>query len=261
MLAEERQQIILRRLAEVHVLKLQDLVKDLNASESTVRRDLKELEACHLLRRVHGGASLLQPRSEELDMETKTSKNVQQKKAIARMAADQIRDNECIYLDAGTTTLEMIPYIRAANVTVVTNGPAHGEELARKNVLCYLIGGMMKRATKAVIGSMAANNLNLFRFDKAFIGANGIDVAMGFTTPDPEEAALKRQAQLLSAQTFVIADSSKFSEVSFCKMFNVDQAVIITDMLPDAGGSELVGRTKIYCADSKSVLESESAKF
>lgn len=252
MLAEERQQIILQKLAESPVVKLQDLVQDLKASESTVRRDLQELEACHLLRRVHGGASLLQPRSEELDMETKTSKNVQQKKAVARLAADQIRDNECIYLDAGTTTLEMIPYIRAANVTVVTNGPAHGEELARKNVVCYLIGGIMKRTTKAVIGSMALQNLNLFRFDKAFIGTNGIDKQMGFTTPDPEEAALKKRAQSLSAQTFVVADSSKFSEVSFCKMFDLGQAAIITDKMPDIIESEIMGRTKIYCADQDS---------
>jgi Transcriptional regulators of sugar metabolism len=248
MLAEERQQIIMRQLADSRVVKLQDLVSSLNASESTVRRDLQELEERHLLRRVHGGASLLQPRSVEPDMETKTSKNIQQKKTIARMAAGMIRDNECIYLDAGTTTLEMIPYITASNVTAVTNGPAHGEALSLRNILCYLIGGMMKRTTNAVVGSMAVDNLNFFRFDRAFIGTNGIDTAMGYTTPDPEEAAVKKKAQELSAQTYIVADSSKFSEVSFCKMFDLEKASIITEALPETVGEELSGRTKIYCA-------------
>jgi DeoR family fructose operon transcriptional repressor len=250
MLAEERQQIIMRQLEDSRVVKLQDLVRSLNASESTVRRDLQELEEHHLLRRIHGGASLLQRRSDEPDMETKTSKNIQQKKAIAKMAAGMIRDNECVYLDAGTTTLEMIPFIKASNVTVVTNGPAHAEALSMRNVLCYLIGGMMKRTTNAVVGSLAVDNLNLFRFDRAFIGTNGIDTEMGYTTPDPEEAAVKKRALALSGQTYIVADSSKFSEVSFCKMFDLEKASIITEMLPESVREELLNRTKVYLCQS-----------
>ncbi|RYM05657.1 DeoR/GlpR transcriptional regulator [Sporolactobacillus sp. THM7-7] len=248
MLAEERQQMIMEQLKEARVVKLQDLVKRLDASESTVRRDLQELESKRLLRRVHGGASLLQLRSEEPDMSVKTFKNVHQKKAIAKLAAEQVKDHECIYLDGGTTTLEMIPYVCAKNVTVVTNGLSHIEALVRNHMTAYLIGGMMKPTTKVIIGSVALQTINLFRFDKAFIGTNGIDADMGFTTPDPEEAMIKRRAQELASESFVVADSSKFSEVSFCQMFAIDRAVIITDELPERVGSSILERTHVICA-------------
>ncbi|RYL95253.1 DeoR/GlpR transcriptional regulator [Sporolactobacillus sp. THM7-4] len=249
MLAEERQQFILQLLDEERVVKLQDLVRSLNASESTVRRDLQELECRHLLRRVHGGASLLRQRSEEPDMDVKTLKNVREKKAIAKAAVTQVKDNECIYIDAGTTTLEMIRYIRAKNVTVVTNGLSHIEALVRNHITAYLIGGMMKPTTRAIVGGIARQTINLFRFDKAFIGTNGMDLEMGFTTPDPEEAMIKRRAQELASQTFVTADSSKFSEVSFCKMFDIGKAVIVTDKIPESVRQAFLERTKIICAN------------
>lgn len=247
MLAEERQQYILKQIEEKNVIKVQDLVRFLDASESTIRRDLQELEARHLLRRLHGGASLIQPRNQELDMEEKTSKNIQEKKQIARFAYHLIKENECIYLDAGTTTFEMIPYLEGINVTVVTNSPFHATALAKHNVDCYLIGGLLKRTTQAVVGSIAQQTLNYFRFDKVFIGTNGIDAAMGFTTPDPEEASIKRRAMSLAAQPFVLADSSKFSEVAFCKMFELNQAVIITDDILDATSRAIQEKTKVIC--------------
>ncbi|WP_350346581.1 DeoR/GlpR family DNA-binding transcription regulator [Heyndrickxia faecalis] len=250
MLAEERYQIILRHLQEKHIVKVQELVNLLNASESTVRRDLQDLEAMNLLRRIHGGASLLQRRSEEPDMETKTLKNVQQKRIIAQLAAKMINDNDCIYLDAGTTTLEMIPYIEGNNVIVVTNGLPHVEALVEKKIKSYLLGGMMKRTTRAVIGSVAMQTLNSFRFDKAFLGANGVDPEMGFTTPDPEEALIKRRAKELSEQCYVLADSSKFQEVAFCKMFDISEASIITDELPDSLKSSILSKTKVVCEQS-----------
>ncbi|MTT31334.1 DeoR family transcriptional regulator [Terrilactibacillus sp. BCM23-1] len=245
MLAEERHKIILNRLEAEHIVKLQDLVNDLHASESTVRRDLHELEVQRLLRRVHGGAALLQQRSEEQDMETKSSKNIQQKRIIAKMAAEQIKDNECLYIDAGSTTLEMIPYIHAKNVNVVTNGYAHVEALVKKNMATYLIGGMMKPNTRAFIGSVAIQALDTFRFDRAFIGVNGIDIDMGYTTPDPEEAMIKRRAQELALKSYILADSSKFTEVSFSKMFDLSKASIITNELPRAVKDMILKETTV----------------
>ncbi|MCO7176281.1 DeoR/GlpR family DNA-binding transcription regulator [Sporolactobacillus kofuensis] len=249
MLAEERQQMILKILSDTRVVKLQELVQMLSASESTVRRDLQELEGRHLLRRIHGGASLLKKLNEEPDMESKTLRHVQQKKLVARFASEKVKDNDCIYLDAGTTTLEMIPFIKAKSVTVVTNGPSHAEHLVRNGILCYMLGGLMKGTTKAIVGNIALQNINLFRFDTAFIGANGIDALMGYTTPDPEEAALKRRAHELASTTYVLADSSKFAEISFCKMFDLGEATIITDELPERCQSLITDKANVYIAD------------
>lgn len=249
MLAEERQQMILKLLTESHVVKLRELVLMLDASESTVRRDLHDLENRHFLRRIHGGASLLRKLNEEPDMEAKTLKNVQQKKTIAHLAAQKIKDNDCIYLDAGTTTLEMIQFITASNVTVVTNAPAHCDLLIRKHKVCYLLGGLMKSTTKATVGSIAMHNIDLFRFDTAFIGVNGIDPSMGYTTPDPEEAALKRRAHDLADCSYVVSDSSKFAEISFCKMFDLGEATIITDEVPERYLPLITDKTSVCIAN------------
>lgn len=233
MLTEERYRLILERLQLQGVVKLQELVELLNASESTVRRDLVDLEAKNLLKRVHGGASLIMQKSMELGMDEKTLKNIHEKNITAKLAAEQIQDGDCIYLDAGTTSLAMIPYIEAKEITVVTNGLSHVEALVSKNIRSYLLGGLMKTHTKAVVGSIALQNMGQFRFDKSFIGTNGIDVKMGYTTPDPEEALLKKSAHIASGETYVLADSSKFGKITFAKMFDLDEAILITDTVPE----------------------------
>ncbi|WP_172194841.1 DeoR/GlpR family DNA-binding transcription regulator [Saccharibacillus qingshengii] len=245
MLTEERYRLILQRLQVSGIVKLQELVELLGTSESTVRRDLIDLESQHLLKRVHGGASLLHRRSEEPGMEEKTFKNVHQKNTVGRAAAMQLRDGECIYIDAGTTTLAMIPFIEAQNITVVTNGLSHVEALVSKNIQAYLLGGMMKSHTKAVIGSIALQNLENFRFDKAFIGTNGVNAEFGFTTPDPEEALIKRRARQLSERSYVLADASKFGEVAFAKLFDLKEATIITDSIPERWRKSILEKTKI----------------
>ncbi|MFB5760398.1 DeoR/GlpR family DNA-binding transcription regulator [Paenibacillus medicaginis] len=245
MLTEERFKLILERLQINGVVKLQELVEELGASESTIRRDLIDLEARQLLKRVHGGAALLNQKSQEPGMDEKTFKNVQQKNVIARLAAGEIRDGECIYLDAGTTTLAMIPHIEAKDVTVVTNGLSHVEALVSKQIRSYLLGGMMKMHTKAVIGSIALQNLDNFRFDKCFIGTNGVDPEMGYTTPDPEEALIKRRAHDLSGKTYVLADSSKIGEVAFAKLFELRAGVLITESVPEHWRRAITQKTEI----------------
>ncbi|WP_018752521.1 DeoR/GlpR family DNA-binding transcription regulator [Paenibacillus sanguinis] len=233
MLIEERYALILQRLQDHGLVKLQELIDLLNASESTVRRDLADLEAKGLVKRVHGGASLPGVKSSEPGMSEKTFKNVQEKAIIAQLAAAELKGGECVYLDAGTTTLAMIAHMDAPDITVVTNGLSHVEALVSKQIRSYLLGGMMKSHTKAVIGSIALQNLDNFRFDKCFLGTNGIDVELGYTTPDPEEALIKRRAHQLSARSYVLADSSKFGEVSFAKLFDIGEAAIITDRVPE----------------------------
>ncbi|MGG6310222.1 DeoR/GlpR family DNA-binding transcription regulator [Paenibacillus macerans] len=245
MLTEERYELIIKRLQERGVVKLQELVELLDASESTVRRDLVDLEDRKLLKRIHGGATLVNQKRWEPGIEEKTFKNIQQKNLIARLAANQLVDGECIYLDAGTTTLAMISFIEAKDVTVVTNGLSHVEALVSKNIRSYLLGGMMKMHTKAVIGSIALQNMDNFRFDKCFLGTNGVDAEMGYTTPDPEEALIKRRAHQLSGRTYVLADSSKIGDIAFAKLFDLEEAVLITESLPDSWRGPITEKTKV----------------
>lgn len=245
MLTEERYRIILQRLQERGVVKLQELVELLDASESTVRRDLIDLEERQLLKRIHGGASLPTDKTLEPGMDEKSFRNIQEKNIIAKLAAEQVKDGESIYLDAGTTTLAIIPFIKANNITVVTNGLSHIEALVSQRIKSYLLGGMMKIHTKAVIGSIALQNMDNFRFDRCFLGTNGVDAEMGYTTPDPEEALIKRRAHQLSATSYVLADSSKIGEVTFAKLLDLNEATLITESLPEPWRKVISQKTKI----------------
>lgn len=234
MLTEERHRRIMRRLQEAGTLKLQELCVMLEASESTVRRDLADLEEQGLLRRVHGGATLpMIPGGLEPGMAEKSAVHLPQKQQIAEMASDLVRNGEAIYLDAGTTTLAMIPYLRGKSITVVTNGLPQVEALLEADIPVYLLGGLGKKRTKALIGNLALEQLTHFRFDRCFLGANGVHPEAGYTTPDPEEAALKRRANEQSSLTYVLADSSKIGNVAFAKMFELERAVLITEQVPE----------------------------
>lgn len=184
-----------------------------------------------MLVRVHGGAKIKHSLQRELDMSGKASKNTAQKEAIAKAAAKLVEAEDVIYLDAGTTTLAMISYLNKPELTVVTNGVMHASLLADQNVRTILIGGELKNTTKAIIGVKAVSSLTQFRFNKAFLGINGIHPRYGFTTPDPDEAAVKTTALEQSEECFVLADPSKFDNVSFVKVAELSQATIITSSL------------------------------
>jgi DeoR family fructose operon transcriptional repressor len=245
MLTPQRHQLILTMLKRQGVVKLQELVSATKASESTVRRDLIELEKQKLLKRVHGGAALLQGKSSEPSILEKSTQNLEEKKAIARHAALLIEEGDCIYLDAGSTTAEIIPHLAGKQVVVVTNGLSHLDQLLALNIKCYILGGMMKASTKAVIGSMAIDHLRHFRFDRCFLGVNGIHPEMGYTTPDPEEARLKRLARSLSGHTYVLADQSKFAEISFAQFAAIEEAILVTSRLPAESRASYENKTYV----------------
>ncbi|KOO42942.1 DeoR/GlpR family DNA-binding transcription regulator [Priestia koreensis] len=229
MLTPERHQLILDALKEKGVIKLQEILELTDASESTIRRDLSHLEERKLLKRVHGGASLLQNKSAEPSVIEKSSKNTHEKKKIAEYAAGLVKNGDCIYIDAGTTTFEMIPFLLHKNVVIVTNGLPHLQALMEQQHPLYLIGGSVKQKTGALIGQGALVSLQQYRFDKCFMGVNGIHPVYGYTTPDPEEALIKKMAIDLSQNAYILSDDSKFMEVSFAKVADLSEAAIITN--------------------------------
>jgi len=250
LLTSERQQYIIEKINQNGFIKIQELVKELHTSESTIRRDLSQLEDMSVLKRVHGGAELVKKRSIEPTILEKSTSRTSEKEAIAKEAASMIDDGDCIYLDAGTTTLAMIPFIQNKPVTVVTNGIMQAAALQESNIITYLIGGRIKKSTNAIIGSQAINNINNYRFDKVFLGINGIHPDWGFSTPDPEEAILKRSAIDLSKEAFILADFSKFDETSFARVAELNQATIITSGMDSAKLAKYKMNTKIKVVKS-----------
>ncbi|WP_347862439.1 DeoR/GlpR family DNA-binding transcription regulator [Salimicrobium sp. PL1-032A] len=228
MLTAARQQLILSLLADKETVRLQEIIEQTNASESTIRRDLDTLEKKGKLKRVHGGASSATPAKVEATMKEKTEKFHVEKDRIAAFAAGFIKENETIFLDAGSTTYLMIPYLDPS-ITVVTNGPGHLPMLAEQGITTYLIGGFVKAGTQAVIGANALEDLRQYRFDRCFVGVNGITETDGLTTPDPEEAAIKKNVLAQSLSRYVLADHSKFGTRTFTKFGELEDAILITD--------------------------------
>lgn len=249
MLVSERHQRIMSLLEKNKNVSLQELVDYLSTSESTIRRDLSQLEKANQLKRVHGGASLSHQTRNELSMQEKSAIHLEEKKAIAKYAASLVHDGDCIFLDAGTTTFEIIPFLQANDLIVVTNGLPHLEALFEKDIDTYLLGGFVKKKTKAIVGRSAQDTIRQYRFDKCFIGVNGIHPEYGFTTPDPEEAIIKTMAIKAGQQPYVLGDYTKFNNVTFAKIADVNEAVIITNKQSTGRLASIKRLTKVLTAN------------
>ncbi|TMN23209.1 DeoR/GlpR transcriptional regulator [Lentibacillus cibarius] len=230
MLTSERHQRIMDLIKQKQTVTIQDVAVVTGASESTIRRDLTELENRQKLRRIHGGATIHKQISSESSVGEKSAKNNQEKTAIAKHAASLVAEGDCIFLDAGTTTTKMIPYLQGKQVTVVTNGLTHMDSLEENGIPTYLTGGYMKSKTGALIGTQTMETLGNYRFDACFIGVNGFDITYGYTTPDPEEAGVKRTALRLARGKYVLADSSKYQGITFAGIAALDAACLITTL-------------------------------
>ncbi|PSL40877.1 DeoR family transcriptional regulator [Planomicrobium soli] len=233
MLTNERHEFILNMLAEKQTIKIQDVVDATAASESTIRRDLTELENQQKLERVFGGAVLPDRNLMEQSVSDKSTQHLQEKIRLAKFAATFVQDGDSVYLDAGTTTFQMIPFLKDKDITVVTNGLTHVDSLNEHGITTYLTGGLMKSRTGALVGAQTVQSLQNYRFDRCFLGVNGIHEEYGYTTPDPEEAAVKRLASSLSRKAYVLADHSKYNKVSFAKIMDLAAAVMVVDRMPD----------------------------
>lgn len=228
MLTPERHQMILKLLKGKSVVRIQELVDLTGASESTLRRDLSELEENHLLIRVHGGASAVHQKLEEPTVHEKAVKQEKEKNSIARYAAQLIKERDTVYIDAGTTTSHMVPYL-PRNIVVVTNSVQIVLDLLNRNIKTILLGGELKTGTLALVGPEAIKAISQYRFDKCFLGMNSIHSQHGLTTPDPDEAYIKQLALQFSDKRYVLCDSHKFSQVSFAKVADLNQVEMITD--------------------------------
>ncbi|KRM84472.1 DeoR/GlpR family DNA-binding transcription regulator [Liquorilactobacillus vini] len=238
--------MILAFLKEKNILNLQDICNLTGCSESSARRDLQRLENQGVLIRIHGGAKLKNSLQQEPDMVRKVSKNIEQKKMIAKYAAGLIQSEDVIYLDAGTSTLAMIPFLAAnMHLTVVTNGVLHASVLADQGIRTILIGGELKNTTKAIVGIETVKSLMKYRFNKVFLGMNGVHLKYGYTTPDPDEASVKTVASQQGDQTFVLVDDSKFGQISFVKVGDLAIAKIITNQLTPKIFNQYSGQTII----------------
>lgn len=248
MITNQRYEKIMDYLKSTGTGTINDFVLITDSSTATIRRDLTHLESKGLLQRVHGGATIDQMEQEE-DYSDKSVKNLSKKLEIAQKAAGLIEDGDTIFIDSGTTTYEMMPFIKASDITVVTNNITLIEQLIRNGHNTHVLGGKVKPTTKALVGYDLLDKLRDLTFDKCFIGVNAVDLQHGFTTPDEDEALIKKTAIGQTRRAFVLADSSKFERSAFVKFTELEDAAIITENLKHPFLKKIKERTSIIGGD------------
>lgn len=235
MFAEERKNKIIELIKSGQSVKVSELAKMFNVSESTIRRDLNELETMGAIVRTHGGAVNSFHTNFEPSFIEKQDKYLCEKDYIGKIAARLINDGDTIILDAGTTTQYIARYITAKNVTIITNSVNLANDLSsREDIEVIITGGIIRPKTKAMVGFIAEDTLRQFRVDKAFIGANGVSIKFGVTTPNSMEANVKRAMMENAKEVYLCVDSSKFNEVTFSLICPVSRVnYIITNNMED----------------------------
>ncbi|MDE3066419.1 MAG: DeoR/GlpR transcriptional regulator [Verrucomicrobiota bacterium] len=217
------------------VIRLEEICRQLRVSPATVRRDLDQLEKAGAIRRVHGGAVSVESRLEEPLFDDKTSMAAREKHRIAAAALQFIEPGDTIFLDGGSTVLELARRLPdRTNLTVVTNSLRAALELAGRGPRLILIGGELRRLSQTLVGPLTRCLLEELHVDKAFMGTIGLALKEGLTTTDPSEAYTKELVAGRARQVILLADSGKAGKVAFARAGGLEHVhVFITDQALD----------------------------
>jgi DeoR/GlpR family transcriptional regulator of sugar metabolism len=233
-LAQQRQVRILAELRRAGAVRVSDLTDLLSVSDMTIRRDLEQLAAEGVARKVHGGAVLAGQVAFEPGFAVKSQLAQPAKQAIAERAATLIRPGAAIALSAGTTTWAMARYVAAIpGITVVTNSTTVADVVAAidtANQVSVILTGGVRTPSAALVGPVADRTIATMHVDLLFLGVHGMDARTGYTTPNLAEATTNRAWVASAQEVVVLADSSKWGVVGLADIGPLSLAsVVVTD--------------------------------
>lgn len=230
-LAPKRLEQLRGILGQDRVVRVEELTEQLGVSSATIRRDLGELEKLGEVQRVYGGAVSTGGRLDEPLFDDKTSVAAAEKRRIAEAAAKYIKPNDTIYLDGGSTVLELARLLKdRSNLTIVTNSLRAAVELAGRGPRLILVGGELRRLAQTTVGPLTRFMIQELHVDTAFMGTIGLSLEEGLTTTDPTEAYTKELVMEHAREVILLADSSKAHKISFTRAGRLEKVrTIITD--------------------------------
>lgn len=195
-------------------IKVKDLANYLKVSTETIRKDLHYLDMMGIITKSHGGASVLNDYY-QLPLDVKLQENLDAKKQIARKALDFIEDNSLIYLDPGSTSIQVAKLLRVKkNLTVLTNSITIANIVADSDHEIIVCGGLLQKRGKALVGIYAIDVINSIHIDTAIVGSDGFKGMSGPTTFSLEEAEIRKHIMRNSDVRMIICDASKFDKTS-----------------------------------------------
>ncbi|WP_026691960.1 DeoR/GlpR family DNA-binding transcription regulator [Peribacillus kribbensis] len=211
---------------------LDELCNVFNVSKNTIRRDIQELVLLGEFKKVYGGVAV---NAEALvSFSDRKTRNQQSKELIAKAGASYVEDGDVIFIDSGTTTVEMIEYIKTKNLTIITNNLDFMiKALPYENINVISTGGAFERKTNSFISLKPFNLLQSYNINKAFMASTGISLTNGVTNASPLESETKTIAVERSLQVFLLIDRDKFDKYGLMTYCGLDQInYVVTDDLP-----------------------------
>jgi DeoR family fructose operon transcriptional repressor len=211
---------------------IQALADAVGASLATIRRDLTVLEREGAIDRVHGGARIAEGSSVEMAFQERAKRNLGAKRAIAAAAYEMLVPHATVFLDAGTTVLQLARLIRVnpLPLRIFTNGLAVAQEFLNiPHLSVALLGGQLRSENASTVGPQAEAMLNTLWFDQLFLGASAIGPDAAIYSVDAAEANLNRCMLTRAEKSFLLADSSKFGTMATYRVAPLTEARIITD--------------------------------
>ena len=213
-LIDKRRNDILNILTQQGFVKVKKLAQLTNTSTLTIRRDLDALETENKVERFYGGALIKRKKDKNNIFD---SEMTIYKQSIARHAAQYIEDGDTIFINTSSTAIAILPFIKAAQVTVITNNLKAIFSERPKDLQLVFTGGELRFPKESMVGAFAVNNLNKVSASKCFLGCNGISSDEGLTTTVLHEAAINSlMLTRVTGSRFVLADKTKIGrQVNF----------------------------------------------
>ena len=242
MTAEERQRRIEDHLQKVEFASLEELARQVDASVSTVRRDVTLLEAGGNVRRTHGGARLINPRTDEFTFSARDTHQLAEKEVIARACAELIRPNQSVIIDAGTTCYHVARELESKSPQIITNSlPVANLFASSGRSEVVVTGGVLYPRLNVLVGPQTVEAFSKLRADVAIMSAGGLTLE-GITNSHGLLIDIQR-AMINAVQRVILClDHTKFNRHSIAPLCVLDEIdTIVTD---GAAPAELVEALK-----------------
>jgi len=233
----QRRNVILDLLQQQGSVRVAHLSELLDVSDVTIRRDLGLLEQEGLLERTHGGAVLSRRMRVEPLYTEKHTTHLEEKRKIGAAAAALVDPGQTIFINSGSTTLQIFRHLAGKQVRVITSNVGAVAECQRSDVELILTGGFYRGQSHSLVGALALRSLQRVYASMCFIGVDGISIKYGLTTPSLEEADVARtMIERTHGQVVIVADSSKIGTVADCVTAPTEQVdILVVDADFDEG--------------------------
>jgi DeoR family transcriptional regulator, fructose operon transcriptional repressor len=234
----QRRERILQQVLRDGRVDVAELAELFDVTSETIRRDLTDLQADRLVRRVHGGAVPWRGGMSVPALQVREGQNVEEKRRIGMAAAREVPERGAVIIDSGSTAAHLADaFPRDRDLTVITNSIPIASSLASTEwPRVVVLGGTLRRRTMAMVDEAGVDALADITVDVLFVGCDGMSVGRGFTTPYRTEVAIKRAMMAAARRTVMMFDHSKIGNDQLFRFAGIEEVdAIITGARIDDG--------------------------